>query len=210
MELHTWILFCGVALIAIISPGPAILLAVNNALIYDLKAVVFSSLGNILGLFTLSLGAMLGLGVVLHTSAMLFLGFKILGAMYLIYIGIKQFRNFHNVFNSLHVQNKKSKKELFSIFRKGYFICVTNPKPIIFFTALFPLFTDINYPLLPQFLILTFTFMFFSFVVLMSYAYFAKRLKSWFAFSSKAIWLNKIIGALFIGLGLGLLGLQRK
>jgi threonine/homoserine/homoserine lactone efflux protein len=210
MDLHTWILFCGVALIAIISPGPAVLLAVNNSLAYDLKTVVFSSLGNILGLFTLSLAAMLGLGVILHTSAMLFLGFKILGAMYLIYIGIKQFRNFNNAFNSLHVKKKKSKKELFRIFQKGYFICVTNPKPIIFFTALFPLFTDVHYPILPQFFILTFTFMFFSFAVLMFYAYFAKRLKSWFSFSHRATWFNKIIGTLFIGLGLGLLGLQRK
>ena len=73
MDLHTWFLFAGVALIAIVSPGPAILLAVSNALSYDLKTVVFSSLGNVLGLFTLSSAAMLGLGVVLHTSAVLFL-----------------------------------------------------------------------------------------------------------------------------------------
>lgn len=210
MDLHTWFLFAGVALIAIVSPGPAILLAVSNALSYDLKTVVFSSLGNVLGLFTLSSAAMLGLGVVLHTSAVLFLGFKVLGAMYLIYIGIKQFRNFNNAFKSLHVSGKKSKKELFGIFKKAYLVCVTNPKPIIFFTAIFPLFTDIHSPVLPQFFILTFTFMAFSFLTLMLYAYFAKSMKSWFISSPKAFWVNKIIGVLFISLGIGLLGLQRK
>lgn len=79
MELHTWILYVSVALIAIISPGPAVLLAINNSVIYDLKATAFSTFGNVIGLFVLSSAAMLGLGVILKTSLMLFLAFKILG-----------------------------------------------------------------------------------------------------------------------------------
>ena len=86
MELHTWGLFVTVAMVAIASPGPAILLAINNSVMYDMKAVALSTLGNILGLFTLSSAAMLGLGVVLKTSAVLFMLFKIFGALYLIYI----------------------------------------------------------------------------------------------------------------------------
>jgi len=197
-------------MVAILSPGPSILLAINNSVMYDLKMVALSSLANILGLFTLSSAAMLGLGVVLYTSAALFTGFKVLGAMYLIYIGIRQFRNLSNAFEGFHVKKKKSKKELFGIFKKAYLVCVTNPKPIIFFTALFPLFMDISAPILPQFFILTFTFMFLSFITLMTYAYFAKTLKSWFALPHRAIWFNKISGVLFVALGIGLLGLERK
>lgn len=210
MDFHTWVLYISVALVAILSPGPSILLAINNSIMYDLKMVALSSLANILGLFTLSSAAMLGLGVVLYTSAALFTGFKVLGAMYLIYIGIRQFRNLGNAFAGLHVKSKKSKKELFGIFKKAYLVCVTNPKPIIFFTALFPLFMDINAPILPQFFILTFTFMFLSFITLMTYAYFAKTLKSWFSLPHRAIWFNKTSGVLFVGLGIGLLGLERK
>lgn len=174
MELHTWLLFTGVALVAIVSPGPAVLLAINNALAHDLKTVALSSLGNVLGLFTLSSAAMLGLGVLLHTSVYLFLSFKIVGALYLIYLGIKQFRNLGNAFTALHVKEKKSKKELFGFFKNGYLICATNPKPILFFTALFPLFMEVNRPILPQFFILTLTFMTLSFMTLMLYAYFAR------------------------------------
>jgi threonine/homoserine/homoserine lactone efflux protein len=210
MEFHTWLLFVSVAMVAILSPGPAILLAINNSVMYDLKTVALSSLANILGLFTLSSAAMLGLGVVLYTSAALFTGFKVLGAIYLIYIGIKQFRNLSNAFEGLHVKGKKSKKELFGIFKKAYLVCVTNPKPIIFFTALFPLFMDISHPILPQFFILTFTFMLLSFITLMAYAYFAKTLKSWFALPRRATWFNRVSGVLFVGLGVGLLGLERK
>ena len=136
MELHTWILFVTVAMVAIASPGPAILLAINNSVMYDMKAVALSTLGNILGLFTLSSAAMLGLGVVLKTSAVLFMLFKIFGALYLIYIGVKQFRHLSNMFDAISLNQRKSKSEYFAIFRKGYLVCITNPKPIIFFTAL--------------------------------------------------------------------------
>lgn len=210
MDLHTWFLYVTVAIVAIVSPGPAILLAINNSVMYDMKAVALSTLGNVLGLFTLSSAAMLGLGVVLKTSAVLFLMFKILGALYLIYIGVKQFRNLSNVFEKISLNSKKSKSEYFAIFRKGYLVCVTNPKPIIFFTALFPLFLNTNASLVPQFFILTLTFMTLSYMTLMSYAFFARNLKSWFSRNNRATWFNRISGAFFVALGLSLLGLERK
>lgn len=210
MELHTWLLYLTVALIAIVSPGPAVLLAINNSIIYDLKATAFSSLGNIIGLFVLSSAAMLGLGVMLKTSAILFAAFKILGACYLIYIGIKQFRAFGNIFQQVELDHRKRKAQDVKIFQKGFLVCITNPKPIIFFTALFPQFINPEAPLLEQFFILTLTFMMLSFSTLMGYAYFAKRLKAWFLTSQRASWFNRAVGAIFIALGLGLLGLERK
>ena len=210
MDIHTWFLYVTVAIVAIISPGPAVLLAINNSVMYDMKSVAFSTLGNVLGLFTLSSAAMLGLGVVLKTSAILFMAFKIMGAFYLIYIGVKQFRNLSNVFDTISLNHQKSKSEYFAILRKGYLVCVTNPKPIIFFTALFPLFLKPQAELLPQFFILTFTFMTLSYITLMGYAFFAKSLKSWFASNNRALWYNRMSGLFFMGLGLGLLGLERK
>lgn len=210
MELQTWFLFVTVAMVAILSPGPAILLAINNSIMYDIKAVAFSTLGNTLGLFTLSTAAMLGLGVVLHTSAVLFLTFKIAGALYLIYIGIKQFRNLSNLFDTISLNQRKTRAEYLAIFRKGFLVCITNPKPIIFFTALFPLFLNTKAPLIPQFFILTLTFMTLSYSTIMLYALFARGLKSWFKPHHRARWFNRISGSIFVLLGLGLLGLERR
>ncbi len=209
MELHTWFLYVTVALVAIISPGPAVLLAINNSIIHDIKATVFSSFGNVLGLFVLSSAAMLGLGVVLKTSIILFTVFKIAGALYLIYIGVKQFRNLNTIFEQVHLAHTKSAAHYFAIFRKGFLICVTNPKPIIFFTALFPLFLEPTTPIVPQFFILTLTFMVLSFMTLMSYAFFARSLKQWFCTKKRATGFNRVSGAIFIALGFGLLGLKR-
>ncbi|MDD3342537.1 MAG: LysE family translocator [Sulfurospirillaceae bacterium] len=210
MDLHTWLLYTTVAFIAIVSPGPAVLLAINNSIKYDITAVVFSSLGNILGLFILSAGAMLGLGVVLNTSLLLFTAFKIIGALYLIYIGWKQLRNINNIFANVNLEGQKSKKEYFFIFKRGFLICITNPKPIIFFTALFPLFLNPESSLVSQFFILTFTFMALSFSTLMSYAFFTRSLKKWFSTHHRARWFNRISGAIFVALGLGMLGLERR
>jgi len=210
MDFHTWLLYTTVALVAILSPGPAVLLAINNSIKYDMLAVAFSTLGNVFGLFILSSAAMLGLGVVLKTSVVLFTLFKVFGAIYLIYIGIKQFRNLTNIFESVNLNTQKSVTHYVAIFKKGFLICITNPKPIIFFTALFPLFLKPQAPLMPQFFILTFTFMILSYTTLISYAFFARSLKSWFSTHHRVSWFNRISGAIFIGLGVGLLGLERK
>lgn len=210
MDLHTWFLFVTVAMVAILSPGPAILLAINNSIQYDMKAVALSTLGNSLGLFTLSGAAMLGLGVVLKTSAVFFLTFKIVGSLYLIYMGIKQFRNRSNIFDTISFHQKKTHTEYFAIFRRGFLVCITNPKPIVFFTALFPIFLNTHVPLMPQFLILTLTFMVLSYSTIMLYALFARSVKSWFKPYNRAVWFNRISGSLFVLLGFGLLGLKRQ
>ena len=210
MDFHTWLLYTTVAMVAIVSPGPAVLLAINNSIKYDMTAVIFSSLGNILGLFILSAAAMLGLGVLLNTSIILFTAFKIIGAFYLIYIGWKQLRNTRNIFANLSLEGKKSKKEYVAIFKQAFLVCITNPKPIIFFTALFPLFLNPESSLMSQFFILTFTFMSLSFSTLMSYAFFARSLKTWFSTHHRARWFNRVSGAIFVALGVGMLGLERR
>ncbi|WP_024955610.1 LysE family translocator [Sulfurospirillum arcachonense] len=209
MELHSWYLYTTVAFLTIISPGPAVLLAITNGLQHNLRSVVFSSIGNILGLFCLSSVSMLGLGAILHTSATIFFIMKLIGASYLIYLGIKQFRNVSNIFE-VSANQIKREKDGFKIFKRGFLICVTNPKPIIFFTAIFPLFMNANAAIFPQFLIMTFTFMFISFSTLFTYAYFARYFKFWFSNNFRVNLFNRISGAIFVLLGFGLLKMDNR
>lgn len=209
MDIHVWYLFATVSSLTIISPGPAILLAINNGLQHNMKSVFLSSVANIIGLFCLSSLSMLGLGAILKTSATLFLVMKVVGASYLIYLGIKQFRNSTNIFKTSE-QKTTQEKNSFKIFKKGFLVCVTNPKPIIFFTAIFPLFLNTSTALLPQFFIMTFTFMTLSFTSLMSYAYFARYFKFWFSSDFRIALFNKISGTLFVLLGIGLLKMENR
>jgi len=209
MELSTWLLFLSIALLAIISPGPAVLLSVTNSLTYGFKKSVFSSLGNITGVFIVSSAAALGLGAVLQTSTLLFSTLKIFGAIYLIYLGIRQWKSKHDIFEK-SIETSKYNQEKRESFVKGLLVAISNPKAILFFTALFPQFIDLSKPIMIQFIILTSTFMFFSFFVLVIYALTAHSAKYWFAKRNRTIWLNRISGTIFITFGLGILRLRNR
>lgn len=209
MELSTWLLFLSIALVAIISPGPAVLLSVTNSLTHGFTKSVFSSLGNIIGIFAVSSAAALGLGAVLQTSILLFTALKIFGAIYLIYLGISQWKSKHNIFEK-PIETSKSNQGIRKSFVQGFLVAISNPKAILFFTALFPQFIDLSKHIFVQFIILTTTFMFFSFTILLIYALSAHSAKGWFAKSNRAIWLNRISGTVFITFGLGILRLRNR
>lgn len=210
MNIDTLLLYTVVSFFYIISPGPAIFLALANGMGGDLKAVILSSLGNIIGLFLLSLVSIIGLGALILTSSTLFLIVKVIGAAYLIYLGIKQFKTSKNISNSSQFIVKKSKKSDTAYFLEGFFLAATNPKPILFFISIFPPFLNIEQSLVPQFFILTTVFMFISFSSLFSYGYLAKSTKSLFSNKLGMKWFHRITGGLFIGMGIGLLQLKNN
>ncbi len=207
MEFTTWFLFAGVALLAIMSPGPAILLAISNSLTHGTRSVYLSALGNEVGILLVSLSAVLGLGVILQTSTLLFLAIKVIGAAYLVYLGIRQWRSKTNLFDNNSPEEKAIRSHK-SFFLEGLLIAVTNPKAILFFTALFPQFININTAVLPQFLIMTLTFMVLSFLVLVAYGKLAFKAKRWFSTSQRVKWFNRTMGSLFVLIGLGLLSFK--
>jgi threonine/homoserine/homoserine lactone efflux protein len=207
VNISTWFLFIAVAFVAVISPGPAILLSLSNSIRFGVSKVVLSSLGNICGLLILSVTAIFGLGAILKTSTTLFLIIKLIGAAYLIYLGIRQWRSKTDFFDGAEkssIQIKSNKR----FFVEGFLIAMTNPKAILFFTALFPQFINTQQALVLQFFIMTFTFMIISFVALVTYGLLATKAKYWLSTGYKAKWFNRTLGSLFILIGVGLLQLK--
>lgn len=209
MQFSTWLIFSGFAIICTISPGPAVLLSVTNSITHGFLKSIFSSLGNIVGIFFVSSVAVLGLGAILQTSVFLFTLLKLFGAFYLIYLGIRQWLSKQNIFmknfNSFQADQGKLKS-----FVQGFIVAISNPKSILFFTALFPQFVDISGPIAIQFFILTMTFMLFSFLSLIIYALSAHSVRSWFSRGSRALWYNRVSGAIFISFGLGMLRIKNR
>ncbi|WP_022667305.1 LysE family translocator [Desulfospira joergensenii] len=209
MEGSTWFIFFGLALVGVISPGPAVLLAVTNGIRYGFKTSLYSSLGNITGLLIVSGSAVLGLGAVLKTSALLFALLKTLGAFYLIYLGIRQW--FSNAdWPNLEDPDHPPVQERRKTFLQGLFVALSNPKAILFFTALFPQFLDLSRPVPLQFAILTSTFMVLSFLALAVYAKSAHSLKAWLTDGRRIPWFNRISGTVFISFGLGILFMKTE
>jgi threonine/homoserine/homoserine lactone efflux protein len=209
MNIDTLLVYLVVAFFYITSPGPAIVLAIVNGMRTNMRTVAISSFANILGLFILSTASILGLGLLFKTSSNLFLIVKVIGALYLTYMGIKFLLNKSSLkINDLE-ENIEQKSNKF-YFLESFILAITNPKPILFFTAIFPQFLNMKTEIIPQFFVLTGIFLFISFFSLISYSYLAKRSKNWLTNKNRLTWFNRITGGIFIGLGIGILQMKNS
>lgn len=211
MSIQTLLAFSAIALVTVMSPGPATLLAVRNAAAYGARSVLWSALGNVCGMFFLSSAAILGLGVLLTSSALLFGAVKILGACYLFYIGVRQM--FGNA-PALAADAQQTAAALTprrgKLFAEAFLTAATNPKALLFFTALFPQFLHADSPLLPQFLILMAVFMVLSYLTHQGFAIIASRANGLLLRPALTRWVNRVLGATFISFGALLLTWRRQ
>jgi len=213
MLLANWLVFCSVSLVVCFTPGPAVLLAVSNSVTVGMRRTVVSSLGNALGIFIISGVAMAGMGAVLAVSATAFMVLKIVGALYLIYLGVRQWRSKENVFASATAATSAGQTRSsveWRLFAQGLGVALTNPKSILFFSALFPQFVTPGAPIFSQYLLLTSTF---TGCALLSHAFYAvlvRVLKGRLASPARARLFNRVSGGMFILLGLSLLRLRNK
>ncbi|WP_261844335.1 LysE family translocator [Aliamphritea ceti] len=209
MNTDTLMMYLLISFFYVISPGPAILLAIFNSISHGMRAVMIGALGNITGLFVLSLVSVGGLGAILMASTTLFMLVKVLGASYLIYLGVRQLFSRKR---QLKLQEEggaeTEQRAWFSHYREGLFLAVTNPKPILFFGALFPQFIDLNYALAPQFSVMTGAFMLFSFISLSCYGLLAQSAKGFLTGSQGMKWFHRVTGGLFVSMGVGLLSFK--
>lgn len=199
MQLENWFMFCSIALLATATPGPAALLVSINSLSFGFKKSIYTVLGNVTGLFIMSTLSVLGLSAVVLHSTVAFTIIKLLGVAYLAYLGFKFWVNGVGIIEI--DSTKKSKGSSLSLYTQGVLVALTNPKAVIFTTALFPQFIVAADPLMFQFSILVLSFMLLSFICLSSYALVAQRAKARTINTRVQKLLGKIFGATFIGSG---------
>jgi threonine/homoserine/homoserine lactone efflux protein len=188
--------------IATSTPGPAVLFIMTNATLHGWRKAAFAALGNIVGLLCLGIISVTGLGTILKTSEIVFNLIKYCGAAYLVYLGLKMIFqkgiDFTAIKNELIVADIPPQK----LFVQALGVAISNPKAIVFLTALFPQFVDINHALIPQFSMLIATLMIFSFSFLMFYALLAHRIKAWLNKPKRIKYFNRTSGSIFIGFGI--------
>ena len=209
MELNAYLIYLAAILVLTASPGPSILLCITKSVAHGFHASVYAALGSltaILGIMTLSFT---GLGVLIASSEVAFNVVKWAGATYLIYLGLRTF--FAQAQEVLPPLERKSASTFSkaSLFFSGFLVGGTNPKAIVFFTALFPQFIDMGQPLLPQYALLVSTFAVLELGWLLLYAYFGAKSSSWLLASGRARMFNRVTGSVFIFAGV-LLSVSRK
>lgn len=176
-------------------PGSNMLLAFQFGLNYGFKKTLWTLAGLCLGMFVLLAASLLGLGVISQTAPLLLVAIKVLGALYLAYLGVQSIRHAKQALGENAVKVIPTPRQLF---KTGFWVALSNPKAILFFAAFFPKFINFDAPLLPQYLILTVGFFFIETSWQLIYTTSGKKLAGWLSQGQRLAWLNRICGLIFI------------
>ena len=208
MSFATWITFVIAACIIAVSPGSGAVLSMSHGLSYGVKRASATIIGLQAGLLLIFFIAGAGVGSLLLASELAFNVVKTVGALYLIYLGLSQWRS--KV--TLNEQDRPAEVQLPSMRKRmltGFLTNATNPKGIIFMVAVLPQFITQDAPLLPQLLILAATMCCIDLVVMHSYAFLASSMQRFFRDARAVKKQNRFFGGLLMAVGAALFFVKR-
>lgn len=182
------------------------LLALTHGIKYGTKSSIATALGNTTASVFQASIAITGLGIVLTTSTLLFMLIKYIGALYLIYLGVKLFKSPFYIEEQRIKKGETSYKQLFN---EAFIIAVANPKALVFFTALFPQFIREGQHNFLHYFLLVSVLGVIAFICMMIYSTSSSFIKKVFNKTPLSKYFGKVIGSIFISLGAGL-ALVRK
>ncbi len=194
------IIIAGALLLALASPGPDFAMIVKQSITYGKRSSIIASIGIGLGISVHIIYSVLGIGLIISKSIVLFSIIKYIGAAYLIYIGYKSLKSKGlklEVGDSIIDQTMSDKKSFFI----GFLCNALNPKATLFFLSIFTVVVDINTPLYVQslygvFCIFATMFWFVGVSVFLS----QKKVRKFF--NSFGHIFDKTVGVVLIALGL--------
>jgi homoserine/homoserine lactone efflux protein len=208
MHFATWFsFFCAACLIAI-SPGSGAILSMSHGLSYGVKKASVTIFGLQLGLLLVFVIAGAGVGSLLLASEMAFNVVKILGATYLVYLGLSQFFSHVDATGAQATSGEPApgvKRRIIT----GFLTNASNPKGIIFMVAVLPNFIDPQHPLFLQLLILGLTMVCVDSIVMHTYAFLAATLQEWMKSARAQKNQNRLFGSILVAVGLSLFLVKR-
>ncbi len=214
------------SLIIIVIPGPTVLFVVGQSLSHGRRGGLTSVLGGCAGIIPLIVAVSFGVGTIVAQSAVIFTIVKILGAAYLVYLGVQGIRHRRtgNEVPSTELAQTEPAVELAqiepaaegpalsptvrdfryrSMFTQGFIVGISNPKTIVFFVAVLPQFVSLEAGHVPlQMIVLGLSFQALALLSDGSWAFIAGTARSWFARSPRRMSrIRGIGGGMLIGLG---------
>lgn len=205
MELHVYLAFLVATSIMIALPGPSVILTVAHSISFGWKSGIATVAGATVGIAVQLIIAAIGLTSLLNIVAGAFEWLRWAGAVYLVYLGVKQWRSASEPMEI--TTSEVSRKNLFV---QGVVITILNPKSLVFIAAFLPQFIDITRPLGVQFLLIVPTFLFITFTVTSVWALVAGSARE-FLRSPRAIkTVSRTSGGLMVLAGMGLAAARRS
>jgi len=173
MSLATWITFFLACWAISLSPGPGAIASMGAGLNHGFQRGYFMVFGLVLGICTQVVIVVAGLGAVIAASNTAFTVLKFLGAAYLVWLGLAQWRASDKPL--VAAEDGAPALSRRQLVMRGWAINATNPKGTVFMLAVVPNFIDLAHPLLPQYAIIAATLSFTDLVVMAGYVALAAR-----------------------------------
>ncbi|MEX3935502.1 LysE family translocator [Paraburkholderia phymatum] len=207
MSLHTWWLYVATVFVVCAIPGPNMLLMMTHGARYGMRQTTATMAGCLMSLMLMLAVSVAGLGVFLKAWPTMFNALRLLGAAYLIYLGVKAWRAPASEIAAAKIEasaddsGSKLTRSRGSLFRNGFLVGSSNPKAILFSAALLPQFIDASRPTLPQFAVLVATTAVLEISWYIVYAGCGTQIGAKLKSSSVAKAFNRLTGGVFVGFG---------
>lgn len=148
--LQEFIMLTLIHLLAVMSPGPDFAIVLRQSISFGRKTAVITSLGIGAGIAVHVLYTLLGIGLLISQSVTLMTSAKIIGAIYITYLGINLLRSRPSELNDDTINVDSNKKHQTKAFMTGFMTNVFNPKVTLFFLAIFTTIVSTNTPIWVQ------------------------------------------------------------
>ena len=200
--LETLAAFAAASAILIAIPGPSVLFVIGRSLSLGRPGGLLSVIGNELGGLPLVAAVAFGVGTIVAESIVLFTIVKLLGAAYLVYLGVQAIRHRRDGVGTESVPGRRAPSHWVTL-RQGFVVGVTNPKTIVFFVAALPQFVDVRAGNVPmQMMVLGLLFTLIALIFDSMWALLAGAARTWFASSPRRLTAIRATGGgMMIGLG---------
>lgn len=192
--------FVAASAILIAIPGPSVLFVLGRTIALGRRGGLLSVLGNALGMLPAIAAVALGVGVLVAQSVVLFTALKVIGAAYLVYLGVQAIRHRRD---RVEADARSAPGPAPRLLLEGFVVGVTNPKTIAFFVAVLPQFVVPAAGSIPLQLA-ELGLLFFVMALLMdsTWALAAGTIRGWFGRSPKRVErMGAAGGVMMIGLG---------
>jgi threonine/homoserine/homoserine lactone efflux protein len=210
LDSHALAPFTVAAFVLIVVPGPSVLFVVSRGVALGRRAAVVTAIGNAAGIYMQVVAAALGVGAVIERSAVLLSAIRLLGAAYLVYLGVQAVRHRRALASVLDVGARAPERRNLAL--EGFVVGASNPKWVVFFTAILPQFIDpAGAPVPAQMLALGAIAVGIAVVSDSTWGMLAGTARSWLARSPRRLEaLGGVGGLTMIGLGVRLAATGRK
>ena len=201
MVLTDYLLFAMIAAMQVGSPGPSTILLVNNALVHGPSRAILRLPGDLGASAGLAACSLLGVGALLEANPTVFMVVKVVGAVYLLWLGMQQFRMAQAVPTTSG--QPTTLQSVSVLWRQSFMVGLSNPKAILFFSSLLPQFISSQQDshiatLLPLILL----FVFIKLIVSSAYALAAQTVVTKLAKPGAAVWGKRAAGSVLMLFGI--------